>query len=341
MKKLNIARIARSAIAIASASALVFGVAACSSANASSADQVVIYTNADDEAVTAFKNALDNNGYAGKYIIQSFGTSELGGKLMAEGTNIEADMITMSSYYIDSAQKKNNMFADLTDVKSVPLNDTPDYRRDTTSQEGALFYNTEALKAAGLDVPESFKDLADPEYKDQLAVPDIMGSSTAWLMVQAIIAEYGDGDEGKEILTDIYKNAGPHIEQSGSAPIKNVRAGEVAVGFGLRHQAVADKNDGLPMEYVDPTEGNFSLTESVAVIDKGDKTKSDVQKMAATIIDKGRAELQKTYPDPLYEGEEPAANESAYPKTFDQPLTVDLLEQHQKFSEECKTAAEA
>lgn len=43
------------------------------------------------------------------------------------------------------------------------------------------------------------------------------------------------------------------------------------------------------MEYVDPTGGNFSLTESVAVIDKGDKAKSDVQKMAATIIDKGRA----------------------------------------------------
>lgn len=52
-------------------------------------------------------------------------------------------------------------------------------------------------------------------------------------------------------------------------------------------------------------------------------------------------QLQKTYPNPLYEGEEPAANESAYPKTFGQPLTVDLLEQHQKLSEECKSAAEA
>ena len=31
----------------------------CSSSN----DQVVIYSNADDEAVTAMKNALDKNGY--------------------------------------------------------------------------------------------------------------------------------------------------------------------------------------------------------------------------------------------------------------------------------------
>ena len=63
------------------------------------AQEVVIYTNADDEAIEAMKNALDGNGYEGKYILQSFGTSELGGKLLAEGTNIEADLVTMSSCY--------------------------------------------------------------------------------------------------------------------------------------------------------------------------------------------------------------------------------------------------
>ena len=85
--------------------------------------------------------------------------------------------------------------------------------------------------------------------------------------MQAIVSEYGE-DGAKEVLSGIYKNAGPHIESSGSAPLKKVRAGEVAVGFGLRHQAVADKAEGLPVDYVDPTEGNFSLTESAAVIDK-------------------------------------------------------------------------
>ena len=49
------------------------------------------------------------------------------------------------------------------------------------------------------------------------------------------------------------KNAGPHLESSGSAPIKKVRAGEVAIAFGLRHQAIKDKNDGLPIkDYIDP-----------------------------------------------------------------------------------------
>ena len=46
-----------------------------------------------------------------------------------------------------------------------------------------------------------------------------MDSSTGWLLVQAIIKEYGE-EEGKKILADLIKNAGPHIESSGSGPIK-------------------------------------------------------------------------------------------------------------------------
>ncbi len=75
---------------------------------------LILYTNADDEAIEAMKSTLDENGYSGQYIVQSFGTSELGGKLLAEGTNIEADLVTMSSFYLDSAQEQQNMFKDLT-----------------------------------------------------------------------------------------------------------------------------------------------------------------------------------------------------------------------------------
>ena len=77
-------------------------------------EKVVIYSNADDEAVECMKAALDENGYKGQYILQTFGTSELGGKLLAEGENIEADLITMSTFYVDSAQKEQKMFLDLT-----------------------------------------------------------------------------------------------------------------------------------------------------------------------------------------------------------------------------------
>ena len=166
------------------------------------------------------------------------------------------------------------------------------------------------------------------------------GSSTGWLMVQAIADAYGTGEEGREILTGIYRNAGPHLQMSGSGPLNSVRSGEVAIGFGLRHQAIADKNEGLPIDYVDPEEGNYSLTESVAVLDKGDRTNPLAQRMAAAIIDAGRPELLRTYPNPLYVGEQAPDNGSANPQVFPEPLTVDLLQAHQDFSEACKREAQ-
>lgn len=304
----------------------------CSSSN----EQVVIYSNADDEAVTAMKNALDKNGYDGQYIFQTLGTSELGGKLLAEGTSIEADLVTMSSFYLDSAQEQKKMFVDL-DFDTKALTQYPAYYTPITSQEGAIIVNTEELKANNLQAPTSLKDLAKPEYKDMISVTDISSSSTAWLLIQALVSEYGE-DGAKEVLTGIYDNAGAHIESSGSGPIKKVRAGEVAIGFGLRHQALRDKVDGLPIDFIDPIEGNFSLTESVAVVNKdGSEHQKLAMKMAQCIIENGRKELLDTYPNPLYEGEtSDASNKSAYPKIFSEQLTADLLEKHQKLSEECK-----
>ena len=300
-----------------------------------SGEQVIIYSNADDEAITAMENALDSNGYEGQYVFQTFGTSELGGKLLVEGTDLEADMVTMSTFYLQSAQDQNTMFLPLTfDVNT--LEEVPDYTAPITSQEGAIILNTELMASENLPTPTCLKDLADPAYAGFVAVTDVQSSSTAWLLIQALISEYGE-EEAEAILHDIYANAGDHVESSGSAPLQLCEAGEVAIGFGLRHQAVAAKNDGLPIDYVDPTEGNFSLTESVAVVDKGEATNPLAMEMAQCIIDNGRAELQTYYPNPLYEGESAdSANQSAYPKTFSEPLTFELYEHHIEISEAAK-----
>lgn len=333
IKKMNFKKVA------AFTMAAVMGVSALSLTgcgnNAGDEEQVIIYSNADDEAIESMKNALDANGYEGQYVFQTFGTSELGGKLLAEGTNIEADMVTMSTFYVDSAQEQNDMFLDL-DFEVKTLDEFASYEAPITAQEGTIIVNTEMMEEYNLPMPTSLKDLADPVYEGYISVTDVSSSSTAWLLIQGLISEYGE-DGAKEVLTAIYKNAGDHIEESGSGPLKKVRAGEVAIGFGLRQQAVADKADGLPIDYVDPAEGNFTLTESVAVIDKGDKTNAKAMEMAKCIIENGREELQSYYPVALYEGEETdTANLSGNPKVFGEPLTVELLKKHQELSEECK-----
>ncbi|MCU6710527.1 extracellular solute-binding protein [Paenibacillus sp. J5C_2022] len=313
---------------------LMLALAGCGNDSSQEAGKVVISTNADEEAVAAMEAALKSAGYEGKFVIQSLGTSELGGKLLAEGSDIEADLVTMSSYFIESAQAEHAMFKDLT-FQSKALDSYPSYYAPILGNTGSIFVNTEVLKEKGLPMPTSIKDLTRPEYKDLVSIPNIMHSSTAWLLVQAIISEYGD--EAGTVMHDLIVNAGPHLESSGSGPIKKVEAGEVAAGFGLRHQAVRANADGAPIDFVDPVEGNFSLTESIAVVDKDNATTELAMKMAQTIIEQARGELITNYPVALYEGEKvDDVNKPAYAKVFAKPLTVELLEKHQKAFNDAK-----
>jgi len=313
---------------------LVLILAACGKSSAEE-NQIVISTNGDEEAIEAMKAALDSEGYEGKYVVQSLGTSELGGKLIAEGDQIDADIVTMSSYFIESAQEKNSMFEDLT-FESNSLEEFPSYYTPILANTGSLFANTEVLKQKGLDMPTSIKDLTKPEYEGLVSIPNILDSSTGWLLVQAIINEYGE-EEGQTILHDLIANVGPHLESSGSGPIKKVQAGEVAVGFGLRHQAVEAKEQGAPIDFIDPTEGNFSLTESIAVVDKGEETNTLAMEMAEVIVTDARSDLITYYPVALYEGETVAdVNKPAHSAVYSEPLTVELLEAHQDYFKSAK-----
>lgn len=208
--------------------------------------QVVIYSNADDEAVESMKKTLDENGFAGKYIFQSFGTSGAGRQAFGRGKRHRSRRHHHELLLFRQQPSNSTICSKPFPLPPAPWTPFQDFYAPFIGNQGALLINTEVLKQNNLSAPSSVKDLANPEYAGMISVVDIQGSSTAWLMIQSLVDAYGE-DGAKEILTGIYKNAGAHLEQSGSAPIKKVRAGEVAIGFGLRHQAVADKAQGLPI----------------------------------------------------------------------------------------------
>lgn len=308
--------------------------AACGDGKTKADEQVIIYSNADDEAIAVIEDILEDSKYKNDYILQPIGTSELGGKMLAEGTAIEADIVTMSSYYIDSAQQQNNMFIKLSSSLK-PLDPYSEVQIPLLGNMGSIFVNTELLKEKSLDMPKTIKDLTEPQYRNLVSIPNVMDSSTGWLLIQAIIAEYGE-TEGKQILADLLENVGPHLESSGSGPIKKVQTGEVAVGFGLRTQAVDAKKNGLPIENIDPLEGNYTLVESIAVVDKKDDEKEALAaEIAQYIAEEARSGIIEYYPVPIFKDE--AIDEQYIPtrlKRWKSTLTVDLLQQHQAFFKE-------
>ncbi|MEX5673241.1 extracellular solute-binding protein [Staphylococcus ureilyticus] len=306
----------------------------------SSTKKVVISTNADEEAIAVMKKALDDHGFKGEYIVQPQSTSELGGKMMAEGKNIEADVITQATYYLESAQKENNMFANIENTNKSTKDAYPDYITPLLGNMGSLFVNKKALKEQGLEMPKSIESLTKNQYKDQVAMPNVIDSSTGWLVIQSILNEYGE-KEGQKILTQLLKNIGPHLESSGSGPLKKVESGEAAIGIGLRSQAIDAEMKGKPIHYIDPKEGNFSLVEAAAVVKKGGAKQQKAEKMVQVIQKYGRKDLLQQYPVPLYKGEKVDKQQRpTYPKKWKGRLNVDLLESHQKIFQEAKKQAQ-
>ena len=300
--------------------------------------RVVIASNADAEVVAALRQALDEGGFRGRYLIQTLGTAELSGKLLAEGKAIESDIVTMSTYALESAQAVHPMFAALDFGGPRPLAGDDARFRPLTAQEGAIIANLRMLEEHALPRPKSLKDLADPVYAGFVSVTDLRSSSTAWLLMQALVAAYGEAG-ATDVLAGIYRNAGPHVESAGAAPLRKVRAGEVALGFGLRHQALADKARGMPIDVIDPAEGTYALTESLAVVDKGPAANARALPVARCLR-RARPALLKTYPTPLYHGEAAeAAGRPALPRVFPQPLTTVLLAHHQTLADEARARA--
>lgn len=113
--------------------------------------------------------------------------------------------------------------------------------------------NEEVMEEKGLDKPESWEDLTDPQYKGEIVLPDPGTSGTAYLFVSTIIQIMGE-EEAWDYFDDLNENVAQYAK-SGDAPAQMVSQGEYAVGI-TWDQAVFDRIDeGYPLEAIFPSEG--------------------------------------------------------------------------------------
>lgn len=107
-----------------------------------------------------------------------------------------------------------------------------------------LAYNTDLVDAA--DAPTSFKDLADPKYKDMVCMPNPAVALAYIEIWDRIRAEFGE-----ETLQGVAAN-NPKIFESAAATASGLAAGECAIAGPVSGPGVAALPDRAPVEELVP-----------------------------------------------------------------------------------------
>ena len=97
-------------------------------------------------------------------------------------------------------------------------------------------YNKDEVARLGVDIPQDFADLTDPQYKGLIWTSNYNTAGTAKLIINTVIQKYGH-DEGIKYLVDLDKNIQVYTK-SGSGPSKNVGTGECVIGLGFLHDVI-------------------------------------------------------------------------------------------------------
>ena len=128
----------------------------------------------------------------------------------------------------------------------------------------ALCVNREAIAERGLPMPRTWKDLASPRYRGQIAMPDPASSGTGY-MVLSSLSDAGRDARGMDLVAGMARNVG-QITLSGSAPCKLARIGEFPIGVSFAFSAMQSIRQGYPITMVIPSDGTGYELEGSALM---------------------------------------------------------------------------
>lgn len=148
----------------------------------------------------------------------------------------------------------------LTKVETENAEVIPDkYKSDDNFWFGYSFWannnaiNENRMEDQGLDMPQSWLDLEDPQYQNEIAAPDPNQSGTGFLMLASWVQMFG-WDRAFQFVENLDKNVLKYTE-SGSTPARSAANGEVAIGLTWDEIVMRLIDDGFPLRWWVPEEG--------------------------------------------------------------------------------------
>lgn len=123
--------------------------------------------------------------------------------------------------------------------------------------------NPTLLKENNLEIPKSWKDLADPQYKDEITMSNPTISGTNYAVVKGLIDLFGE-EEAWDLFAKMNENI-PFYSKRGGDPQDKVLAGEFAIGLIPASKTSFDLAQENNLEIIWPEEGIPWVPEGVAI----------------------------------------------------------------------------
>lgn len=171
----------------------------------------------------------------------------------------EAQLLAREGLLAKLTEEDIPNLAEIRDQAKSPLGIAP----ITFSSALGFIVNTERLE----ELPESWADLWEPRYENEIAMFDF--GSTLGPAILVIAARLAGGSEtdiepGFEKLAELAEHA-VVFQSSGPANNLMVAQGEAGITFGLASQTLDLKANGAPVEWIVPEEGAIALPQGFQV----------------------------------------------------------------------------
>ena len=233
------------------------------------AGSLTVYSPHDSDPLNAgvamFEKAYPNV----KVEVVADGTGNLLNRIAAESESPMADVLwgggaDSLAAYKDYFQAYKPSCIDLLDSSLYD----PDYLWIGESPLPMVFLVNTDLVAED-EIPQTWKDLADPKWAGKIAFADPASSGSAFTQLCTMLMIYGEESDdyagGWELVQSMIKNL---VIQSGSSGAhKNVDSGEYPIGITLEKAAVQyDTSDAGHLKIVYPTDGTSAVPDGVAIV---------------------------------------------------------------------------
>lgn len=272
---------------------------------APAAEKLVVYSGRAERLI---KPVLD--AFTAKTGIQvellSSGTTELVNRLKAEGDRSPADLLITNDAGSLEMARTAGLLRPL-NMREIERAIPPQFRAPDNSWIGLsgrfwiIVYNASMVTP---DQIKSLLDLADPKWKDKIAIPNA-GSEYLQAGVSVIRASIGD-ERTKNFLEGLRDNAGTQVYQKSSQIVEAVAKGQVALGivnhyYVYRHLAA---HPTAPLGVIMPDQqaggmGSIMNVAGIGVLKRTprlDSAKLLIEFLVAQAGQKLFADLNKEYP---------------------------------------------